>query len=67
VFDNEVISQIFMADFSIGEVSCPTLYFDDASSIRLVPSVQYGLGVIRVSLQHVLHRSGLLKNPRYGG
>lgn len=66
VFDNEVISQIFMAGFSIGEVTCPTLYFEDASSIRLGPSLRYGLGVIRVSLQHLLHRAGLYKNPRYG-
>jgi glycosyltransferase involved in cell wall biosynthesis len=66
VFDNEVISQIFMAGFSIGEVTCPTLYFEDASSIKLGPSVKYGLGVIRVSLQHVFHRAGILKSARYG-
>jgi glycosyltransferase involved in cell wall biosynthesis len=67
VFDNEVISQIFMAGFSIGEVTCPTRYFEDASSISLSPSIKYGLGVIRVSIQHVLHRSGILKSARYGG
>lgn len=66
VFDNEVVSQIFMAGFSIGEVTCPTLYFEDASSIKLGPSVKYGLGVIRVSLQHVFHRAGILKSARYG-
>jgi hypothetical protein len=67
VFDNELISQVFMAGFHIGEVTCPTLYFDDASSIRLGASMRYGFGVIRVSLQHLLHRAGLLKNRRYGG
>lgn len=67
VFDNEVISQIFMAGFSIGEVTCPTRYFEDASSIALGPSVRYGLGVIRVSMQHVLHRTGIFKSARYGG
>ncbi len=66
VFDNEVISQIFMAGFQIGEVTCPTKYFEDASSIRLAASIRYGLGVVRVSLQHVLHRSGLMKSARYG-
>jgi glycosyltransferase involved in cell wall biosynthesis len=67
VFDNELISQVFMAGFHIGEITCPTSYFDDASSIRLAASVRYGLGVIRVSMQHMLHRSGLVKNSRYGG
>jgi glycosyltransferase involved in cell wall biosynthesis len=67
VFDNEVVSQIFMAGFPIGEVTCPTLYFDDASSIRMGASIRYGLGVIRVSIQHALHQTGLVKNSRYGG
>ena len=67
VFDNEVILQIFMAGYSIGEVTCPTRYFEDASSIRLVPSIRYGLGVIRGSLQFVLHRLGLVRYSRYGG
>jgi glycosyltransferase involved in cell wall biosynthesis len=66
VFDNELISQVFMAGFHIGEVTCPTRYFDDASSIRLGASIRYGLGVMRVSLQHLLHRTGLVHNRRYG-
>lgn len=66
VFDNEVISQIFMAGYAIGEITCPTRYFDEASSIRLIASVRYGLGVLRVSLQHLLHRLGLVKTARYG-
>jgi glycosyltransferase involved in cell wall biosynthesis len=66
IFDNELISQVFMAGFHVGEITCPTLYFDDASSIRLGASIRYGLGVIRVSLQHALHRAGLFKNSRYG-
>ena len=65
IFDNELLSQVFMAGFHIGEITCPTLYFDDASSIRLGASARYGLGVIRVSLQHALHRSGLVKIRRY--
>ncbi len=65
VFDNEVISQIFMAGFPIGELTCPTHYFEDASSIHLGASIRYGLGVVRVSVQHLLHRMGVLKLKRY--
>ncbi len=54
VFDNEMLAQIFYAGFEIGEVTCPTLYFDDASSINLRRSAVYGLGVIRVSLLYRL-------------
>jgi len=66
VFDNEVISQVFMAGYAIGEITCPTRYFEEASSIRFGASVRYGLGVLRVSLQHVLHRAGLARFARYG-
>lgn len=65
VFDNEMISQIFMAGFEIGEVSCPTKYFEEASSISLSRSVKYGLGVLRVSVQHLLHRTGIRRFHRY--
>ena len=56
VFDNEIISQIFLAGYEIGEITCPTKYFPDASSISLNRSVHYGLGVIRVSIRHMLAR-----------
>ena len=56
VFDNEIISQIFLAGYEIGEITCPTKYFPDASSISLNRSVRYGLGVIRVSIRHMLAR-----------
>ncbi len=65
VFDNEMLSQIFMAGFEIAEVTCPTKYFDDASSINFRRSVQYGLGVLRVSLIHRLHLWRLIKHPLY--
>lgn len=65
VFDNEMISQIFMKGFEIGEVTCPTKYFDEASSINFKRSAIYGLGVLRVSLQHRLHMWGLVKNKIY--
>lgn len=65
VFDNEMLSQIFMAGFEIAEVTCPTKYFDDASSINFKRSVEYGMGVLRVSLNHRLHMMGLIKHHLY--
>lgn len=59
VFDNEMLSQIVYAGFDIGEVTCPTKYFDEASSINFVRSSKYGLGVLRVSLCHFLQRLGI--------
>lgn len=65
VFDNEMLSQIFMKGYEIGEVTCPTKYFEEASSINFKRSMQYGLGVLRVSLQHRLHMWGISKYQRY--
>jgi glycosyltransferase involved in cell wall biosynthesis len=65
VFDNEFISQTVYAGFKIGEVSCPTKYFDEASSINFSRSVKYGLGVLRVSTQHFFARIGLGKPKIY--
>ena len=65
VFDNEMVSQIFMAGFAIAEITCPTKYFEEASSIRIGASIRYGLGVLRVSLQHLLHRAGVIRVDRY--
>lgn len=65
VFDNEMISQIFMNGFEIGEITCPTKYFEEASSINFSRSMKYGLGVLRVSLVHRLHQWGLLKSSLY--
>ncbi len=65
VFDNEMLSQIFMKGYEIGEVTCPTKYFEEASSINFKRSMEYGLGVLRVSLQHRLHMWGLMKHKRY--
>jgi glycosyltransferase involved in cell wall biosynthesis len=61
VFDNEMIAQIFSAGFEIGEVTCPTKYFDEASSINFMRSSKYGLGVLRVSILYRLHAWGLFK------
>ncbi len=54
IFDNQIISQVFMAGYEIAEVTCPTNYFEDASSINLRRSISYGLGVLLVSLMHWL-------------
>lgn len=65
VFDNEMLGQIAYMDYTIGEVTCPTKYFDDASSINFKRSVQYGLGVLRVSLLFPLNKWGILKSNIY--
>ena len=59
VFDNEMLGQIAYAGFSMGEVSCPTKYFPEASSINFKRSVKYGLGVLMVSLSYRLQVMGL--------
>jgi len=65
VFDNEMLSQIAYAGFGIAEITCPTKYFPEASSINFARSVKYGLGVIRVSLGHFLQRAGLINIDLY--
>lgn len=59
VFDNEMLSQIVYAGFDIAEVTCPTKYFEEASSINFARSTKYGLGVLRVSTMHFLQRMGI--------
>ena len=59
VFDNQMLVQAIAFGFAVGEISCPTRYFDDASSISARRSVIYGLGVIRTSLQYRAWRLGL--------
>ena len=65
VFDNEMLSQIVYAGFDIAEVTCPTKYFEEASSINFARSSKYGLGVLRVSMSHWLQRMGLAKFKMY--
>ncbi len=62
VFDNEMIAQIFWQGFEIAEVTCPTKYFDEASSINFARSSKYGLGVLRVSMRYRLARWGIRWN-----
>jgi glycosyltransferase involved in cell wall biosynthesis len=65
IFDNEMIAQIFDAGFEIGEVTCPTKYFDEASSINFTRSMKYGFGVLGVSFSYFLKRLKLYNSPIY--
>jgi glycosyltransferase involved in cell wall biosynthesis len=65
VFDNQALSQIAMKGFRIGEMTSPAHYAPESSSISFNNSVTYGLGVLKVSLQHRLHKWGLIKLKRY--
>jgi len=63
VFDNQIIAQIFYFGYKIGEISCPTKYFPEASSINFKRSVKYGLGVLNTAIRTVLHKIKLKKFP----
>ncbi len=65
VFDNQMLSQIVYAGYDIAEISCPTKYFEEASSINLKRSTEYGLGVMLTSFRHFLQRKGLVKYKMY--
>jgi glycosyltransferase involved in cell wall biosynthesis len=67
VFDNQMLAQAIAAGFSIGEISCPTRYFPEASSIDFPRSVVYGLGCLATSLEFRLWRLGLLRPRRFSG
>ncbi|ACM19840.1 undecaprenyl-phosphate glycosyltransferase, putative [Geotalea daltonii FRC-32] len=61
VFDNQMLAQIVWFGYRIGEVSCPTKYFEEASSINFRRSVVYGLGVLKTALQFRLAKVGLCR------
>ncbi|NLD39452.1 MAG: glycosyltransferase family 2 protein [Desulfatiglans sp.] len=63
VFDNEMLAQIIFFNFRIGEISCPTRYFKEASSINFSRSVKYGLGVISTSLKFFMSKQGVRLHP----
>jgi glycosyltransferase involved in cell wall biosynthesis len=65
VFDNEMLSQIIYLGYEIAEITCPTHYFEEASSINLRRSITYGLGVLRVSVVHRLCKWKLMKKKMY--
>jgi glycosyltransferase involved in cell wall biosynthesis len=66
VFDNQMIAQAVMFGFRIGEISCPTKYFEEASSINFKRSVEYGFGVLATTASFVLHKLGVIRAPRFG-
>ncbi len=66
VFDNQMIAQAVMFGFQIGEISCPTKYFPEASSINFRRSVKYGLGVLATTAGFVFHKLGIRRAPRFG-
>jgi glycosyltransferase involved in cell wall biosynthesis len=65
VFDNQMIAQAVHFGYSIGEISCPTKYFDDASSINFRRSVTYGFGVLGTALEYRLNKMGLSKSKLF--
>src|SRR5438132_2683859 len=65
VFDNQILAQCVHFGFRIGEVSCPTKYFEEASSINFRRSVRYGFGVLATTLQFALQKWGLIHLPRF--
>lgn len=67
VFDNQMIAQAVFANFAIGEISCPTRYFAEASSINFRRSVTYGLGVLQTALHYRLARWNLRSNKLFPG
>ena len=65
VFDNQILAQIHWYGYTIGEISCPTSYFAEASSINFARSVRYGFGCLQTGLQFRLARMGLLPSPLF--
>lgn len=65
VFDNQMLSQIVYKGYEIAEVTCPTKYFEEASSINFKRSAKYGLGVLAVSIGHFFSKLGLYKSKLY--
>ena len=62
IFDNQMLAQIFYDNYEIAEITCPTKYFEEASSINFSRSVKYGLGVLKVSMFYRLQKMGLVKH-----
>ena len=62
IFDNQMLALIYFNNFTIGEISCPTKYFDGASSINFLRSSKYGLGVLLVSIQYALAKLKIFKS-----
>lgn len=62
VFDNQMLTQIFYAGFEIAEITCPTKYFEEASSINFARSSKYGIGCLHTSFKYMMNKAGLMKS-----
>ncbi len=62
IFDNQMLAQIFYKGYEVAEITCPTKYFEEASSINIQRSIKYGLGVLAVSLSYFFNKIGIGKN-----
>lgn len=67
IFDNELLAQILYKGFDVAEITCPTNYFAEASTINFSRSLKYGLGVLRVSFQYLLQKLGIIKSALFRG
>ena len=65
VFDNQMLSQILWFGYKIAEVSCPTKYFTEASSISLLPSIKYGLGCLDTAMKYRLAKLNLISSQLF--
>jgi glycosyltransferase involved in cell wall biosynthesis len=65
IFDNQMLAQIFHAGYEIAEITCPTKYFEEASSINLRRSIKYGLGVLKTSCSYFLQKHGIISLAMY--
>jgi hypothetical protein len=65
VFDNQVLAQILWEGHTISEITCPTKYFAEASSINLARSIKYGLGCLATALTYRLARMGLISSKTF--
>ncbi|MFA5134787.1 MAG: glycosyltransferase family 2 protein [Patescibacteria group bacterium] len=65
VFDTEIIAQLKVRGFRIKEIPIPTRYFKDASSVGVIAGIVYGLGIMRVMAEYLLHRIGIISNDKF--
>ena len=65
IFDNQMLAQICYEGYEIAEITCPTKYFDEASSINFQRSAKYGMGVLGVSWQYLFNKMGLAKSDLF--
>lgn len=67
IFDNQMLAQIWYQGYEIAEITCPTKYFDEASSINIRNSTIYGMGVLKTSILYRLNRWKILRSPLFHG